>query len=43
MLAFLKYPNENIFLEDFELIKDPKDFEDIVTHNGIINFQGNDI
>ncbi|WP_316801202.1 ferredoxin--NADP reductase [Pedobacter frigidisoli] len=32
---------ENVFSEDFELIKDPKDFENIHTQNVTLNFQGN--
>ncbi|TCD01951.1 ferredoxin--NADP reductase [Pedobacter frigidisoli] len=30
----------NVFSEDFELIKDPKDFEDVHTQNILINFEG---
>jgi len=30
----------NVFSEDFELVKDPKDFEDVYTQNIIIDFQG---
>lgn len=41
-LDILNCPKENIFSEDFELVKDPKDFEDILTHHVRINFQGND-
>jgi ring-1,2-phenylacetyl-CoA epoxidase subunit PaaE len=41
-LVILKYPKENIFSEDFELVKNPKDFEDIATHNVNIHFQGID-
>jgi len=41
-LSFLKYPTANVFSEDFELIKDPKDFEDIVAHHVKISFQGSD-
>lgn len=41
-LRILKYPKENIFSEDFELVRDPKEFEDIRTHQVKINFQGND-
>jgi ring-1,2-phenylacetyl-CoA epoxidase subunit PaaE len=41
-LAFLQCPNENVFSEDFELVRNPKDFEDIITHKIKINFQGND-
>lgn len=29
-----------IFSEDFELVKDPKDFEDIYTQNVVVNFNG---
>lgn len=39
-LNVLKCPEDNIFSEDFELVKDPADFEDIETHNVDINFQG---
>lgn len=39
-LTVLKCPEGNIFSEDFELVKDPKDFEDIRTHNVCVNFQG---
>lgn len=42
ILDILKCPNENIFSEDFELVRDPKDFEDITTHNINIHFQGID-
>lgn len=42
VLSIMKYPNENIFSEDFELVKNPKDFEDIVAHNVNIHFQGID-
>lgn len=41
-LNILKCPKSTIFSEDFELVKDPKDFEDIITHNVKINFQGKD-
>lgn len=41
-LDILKCPKENIFSEDFERVKNPKDFEDINTHNVNINFQGID-
>jgi ring-1,2-phenylacetyl-CoA epoxidase subunit PaaE len=41
-LEIINCPVENIFSEDFELVKDPKDFEDILTHQVRINFQGND-
>ena len=39
-LTILKYPNSNIFSEDFELVIDPKDFEDILTQNVTISFRG---
>lgn len=32
----------NVFSEDFELIKEPKDFEDVSTQNINLRFQGND-
>lgn len=41
-LGFLKCPKGNIFSEDFELVRNPKDFEDIVMHNVNIHFQGID-
>lgn len=41
-LDLLKFPTTTIFSEDFELVKDPKEFEDIVTHNVTIHFQGSD-
>jgi ring-1,2-phenylacetyl-CoA epoxidase subunit PaaE len=41
-LDTLKCPKENIFSEDFELVKNPKDFEDIVAHDVHIRFQGID-
>ena len=41
-LNILKCPKSTIFSEDFELVKDPKDFEDIRTHQVKINFQGSD-
>jgi len=41
-LDILKCPKGNIFSEDFELVRNPKDFEDIVTHNVNIHFQGID-
>ena len=41
-LNILKCPKPTIFSEDFELVKDPKDFEDIRTHQVKINFQGSD-
>jgi ring-1,2-phenylacetyl-CoA epoxidase subunit PaaE len=34
----LNIPEEHIFSEDFELVKDPKDFEDIVTRTIEIDF-----
>ena len=42
VLTAYKIPKINIFSEDFELIKDPKDFEDIETQNIKLNFEGND-
>lgn len=39
-LVFLKYPTENVFSEDFELVKDPKDFEDILNRKVRIRFEG---
>ena len=39
-LADLNTPSENIFSEDFELVKNPKDFEDLKTRNIILSFQG---
>jgi len=33
---------DNILSEDFELVKNPEDFKDIVTHNVNIHFQGID-
>lgn len=41
-LYILNCPKENIFSEDFELVKNPKDFEDIDTHSVNIHFQGID-
>lgn len=41
-LDTLKCPNENVFSEDFELVKNPEDFKDITTHNVGIHFQGID-
>jgi ring-1,2-phenylacetyl-CoA epoxidase subunit PaaE len=41
-LETLKCPKGNIFSEDFELVKNPKDFEDIVTHDVHIQFEGMD-
>lgn len=32
-LEFLNVPPENIFSEDFEVVRDEKDFEDVVTRN----------
>ncbi len=40
ILAVLGYPKTNVFTEDFELVKDPKDFEDIITQNVTISFEG---
>jgi ring-1,2-phenylacetyl-CoA epoxidase subunit PaaE len=42
VLDVLSCPKENIFSEDFELVKNPKDFEDIVAHDVHIQFQGID-
>lgn len=39
-LTFLKYPTPNIFAEDFELFKDPKDFEHITSRKVQICFEG---
>lgn len=39
-LAVLEFPKEHIFSEDFELVTDPKEFEDIVNHDVTICFQG---
>lgn len=39
-LDVLKCPIENIFSEDFELVKNPKDFEDIEIQTVTIHFQG---
>lgn len=36
-------PQDHIFSEEFELVKNPKDFEDIETHTVNIKFQGNEI
>lgn len=40
VLSNYNLPSENLFIEDFELIKDPKDFETILTQQVEINFQG---
>lgn len=40
VLTLLNTPSENIYTEDFELLKNPKDFEAIETQNIKINFQG---
>ena len=40
-LGGLNCPKENIFSEDFELVRNPKDFEDIIAHNVKIHYQGN--
>jgi ring-1,2-phenylacetyl-CoA epoxidase subunit PaaE len=42
-LGQIGYSQENIFSEEFELVKNPKDFEDIETHTINIKFQGNEI
>lgn len=39
VLATYELPKENIFIEDFELVKDPKDFIDIETRKIILNFE----
>lgn len=39
-LSVLNCPDDNIFSEDFELVKNPKDFEDIDTHDVNVYFQG---
>jgi len=41
-LDILKCPQANIFSEDFELVRNPKDFEDIVSQSVNIHFQGID-
>lgn len=33
---------ENVFSEDFELIKDPEEFKDIFDQDVVLNFQGAD-
>jgi ring-1,2-phenylacetyl-CoA epoxidase subunit PaaE len=38
-LAILDVPYNNIFTEDFEIVKSPKDFEDIITRNINLKFQ----
>jgi len=43
VLQALKVPESSIFSEDFELIKDPKLFEDIHTQDIRINFNGEDL
>jgi ring-1,2-phenylacetyl-CoA epoxidase subunit PaaE len=35
--------DDNVFSEEFELVKNPKDFGDIETHTVTIKFQGNEI
>lgn len=40
LLAELNYPKKNVFTEDFELVKNPMDFEGIENQRIIINFQG---
>jgi ring-1,2-phenylacetyl-CoA epoxidase subunit PaaE len=42
VLNILECPKENIFSEEFELVRDPKYFEDIASHNINIHFQGID-
>lgn len=39
-LIDLKYPLGNVFSEDFELVRDPKDFKDIVNRTVKISFEG---
>ncbi|WP_289663051.1 flavin reductase family protein [Flavobacterium panacagri] len=39
-LSVLKCPEDNIFSEDFELVKNPKDFEDIKDHTVDVCYQG---
>jgi ring-1,2-phenylacetyl-CoA epoxidase subunit PaaE len=41
-LDILKCPKENIFSEDFELVRNPKDFEDIISRGVNILFDGID-
>jgi ring-1,2-phenylacetyl-CoA epoxidase subunit PaaE len=41
-LDVLEFPKEHVFSEDFGLFKDPKEFEDIMTHDVTIRFQGSD-
>jgi len=41
-LSIVNVNKSNIFFEEFELIKDPKDFEDIVTRNIVLDFNNND-
>ncbi len=40
ILRTYSIPNDQIFTEDFELVKDPKDFEEIETQNVTLVFQG---
>jgi len=39
-LLNLGYPERSIFSEDFEIIKNPEDFKNIIDQNIILNFQG---
>lgn len=39
ILAGFNLPKKNIFIEDFELVKDPKDFVDIETRKITLNFE----
>ena len=39
-LALIGVPDSNIFSEDFELVKDPKEFEDIHTQHVSLQFEG---
>ncbi|MBP6760107.1 MAG: ferredoxin--NADP reductase [Flavobacterium sp.] len=43
VLSQIHCPQENIFSEEFELVKNPKDFEGIETHTVHVKFQGNEI
>lgn len=42
VLDILECPKENIFSEEFELVKNPEDFEEIRTHKVNVHFQGID-
>lgn len=41
-LDVLEFPKEHIFSEDFELVIDPKELEEIMTHDVTIRFQDSD-